>query len=193
MLVKMVLRVVEFFIMHSFEFFLCTTTDNIMQCMFLKIKFSYLCTWCSLFFCVCVFFYFSEKSLSWEIQYGRCVRGFWRQILVYILLASKKLQICQENSFRIKFECPFFLSFGFLCIFWLNIFIFSYFNKITIESNKPQRRKFFEFPNELELKDFVVCDFPSSFLISLLNKHALEVYLAKIARTKTSMVSPTKF
>ena len=31
-------------------------------------------------------FCFSEKSLFCRIQYGRCVRGFWRQILVYTLL-----------------------------------------------------------------------------------------------------------
>ena len=31
-------------------------------------------------------FYFSEKSLFCRIQYGRCVRGFWRQMPFYTLL-----------------------------------------------------------------------------------------------------------
>ena len=33
-------------------------------------------------------FYFYEKSRFCRIQYGRCVHGFWRQILVYTLLLS---------------------------------------------------------------------------------------------------------
>ena len=37
---------------------------------------------------LCPRFYFSEKSLFWDDQYGRCVRGFWRQILVYTLLTG---------------------------------------------------------------------------------------------------------
>ena len=54
-----------------------------------------LITTCSLkWFCVCVFFCFSEKSLFCEIQFGRCVRGFWRHILVPPLLSHT----CCETS-----------------------------------------------------------------------------------------------
>ena len=64
-------------------------------------KFSYLytphlkCMWMKNLITICFFhvdefasdFTFSEKSLFWDVQYGRCVRGFWRHFLVSPLLA----------------------------------------------------------------------------------------------------------
>ena len=82
---------------------LMSTTDNTMQKFFYKIKIAFLftphlkCMWMKNLITTCFFhvdeflclrFYFSEKSLFWDDQYGRCVRGFWRHILVFTLLAS---------------------------------------------------------------------------------------------------------
>ena len=50
-------------------------------------------------------FTFSRKSLFCEIQYGRCVRGFWRHILSSPLLALcktsqiKSVTVCEMSKF----------------------------------------------------------------------------------------------
>ena len=70
--------------------FLCTPIDKTTQKNFYKIKFSYqyryTSTNFSIFFCVCVLLV-SFGVIFQFIRCGRYVRGFWRQMPVYTLLA----------------------------------------------------------------------------------------------------------
>ena len=103
LLVKMVLRVDEFFLWTVSSFSCVLPLIIPCKIFFTKLNFHSCVPDVVYFFCVCVFFYFSKKSLSWELQYGRCVRGFWRRILFYTLLTHSAVLKC-SNVFYWKLK-----------------------------------------------------------------------------------------
>ena len=131
------------------NFFLCTTTDNTTQNISYKIKFSYLCTplirllkkiFTRLNFLSCVppltyFNFFASASLLfWEIQFRRCVRGFWRQILVYTLLFffnNKNEGFFDQNLGFFVIGLFFLQNYPLSSGNWNNLFFCHFFWKLT--------------------------------------------------------------
>ena len=70
--------------------YLCTPIDKTTEKNFYKIKFSFLCRDSGMNFLIFCFF-------------GRCIRGFWRQILVYTLITDASFQASKLNgSYRLE-------------------------------------------------------------------------------------------